>query len=31
MSVLEASSDKKEYKIIVDDAYYVPFGIGFWT
>lgn len=31
MSVLEVSSDKKAYKIVIDDAYYVPFGIGFWT
>lgn len=31
MSVLKISDDHSEYQIIIDDAFYVPFGIGFWT
>jgi len=31
MGIFLASEDKKAFKIIVDDAYYVPFGVGFWT
>lgn len=31
MVVLKRSEDSKQFKIILDDAFYVPFGIGFWT
>jgi hypothetical protein len=24
-------SEKKTYKIVQDDSFYVPFGFGFWT
>jgi hypothetical protein len=29
MSIFEAENGK--YKIILDDAFYVPFGMGFWS
>lgn len=31
MAIFLASEDKKSFKIIADDAFYVPFGVGFWT
>lgn len=31
MAVFKASDNKKQFKIIIDDAYYVPFGVGFWS
>lgn len=31
LAVLRLSDNTKGYKIILDDAYYVPLGFGFWT
>lgn len=31
MGIFLADNNKKLYKIIQDDAFYVPFGIGFWS
>jgi hypothetical protein len=31
MAMFVTTEDKKSFKIIIDDALYVPFGVGFWT
>jgi hypothetical protein len=31
MAILRLSDNEKGYKIILDDAFYVPLGYGFWT
>jgi hypothetical protein len=31
MVVFQFSEDKTFVRIVIDDAYYVPFGLGFWT
>lgn len=31
MAIFEISPDSKSFRIVLDDAYYVPFGIGFWS
>lgn len=31
IAILKLSDNEKGYKIILDDAFYVPIGYGFWT
>lgn len=31
MVILQIHPDGLKYKIVLDDAFYVPFGVGYWT
>jgi hypothetical protein len=31
LAILRLSDNEKGYKIILDDAFYVPIGYGYWS
>ena len=31
LAIFGVSEDGKKFKIILDDSFYVPFGLGFWS
>jgi hypothetical protein len=31
MALFQSTEDNQQFRIILDDAFYVPFGMGFWS